>query len=158
MRILAAIVAITLLAGCGRVQGLTEDDIDAITAIDTAYTEGWLKPDLGDQESAVMALFSDDATIAPGGGHPPLTGHKAIRGFWFPDDGPPTNTTLFEHEAESIDGKDGFAVLRGRYRLKFDYDGASYHQTGNYMMSLEQQNDKNWLITNLIWNDRRVDE
>ena len=159
--ILTIFTLVTLIPGCatnGAAGALSAADIEDIKAVNKAYTTGWIGDDPATQEAALMPLFSRDATIMPGAGWNPHQGLDAIREFWFPDAASPTIVTEFEPGSDEIDGYGRFATVRGRYHLKFGFEGQNYHQAGNYMMSMEKQDDGRWLIDNFIWNDKRVEE
>lgn len=159
--ILSAITLAALTSGCATINisgELSAADIEAIKALNKAYTTGWMQDGSEAQEAALIPLFSQDATIMPGAGWDPHSSPDALRAFWFPEGAPPTIVSEFSHGSDEIDGFGNHATVRGRYTLKFSYDGKSYSQVGNYMMSMEKQDDGRWLIDNFIWNDKRVED
>lgn len=158
MRLAGFILLLGLLtAACTKTPGDGADAKTALRALDAAYVDGWKQPDATAQEEAVMALFSEDAVIMPGAGLEPREGLNALRRFWFPTGAPPTIVTRFEHDITGVDAGGALGVLRGRYRLHFNYDGASYARIGNYQFAARRQQDGAWLISQMIWNDRTVE-
>lgn len=157
MRFLTGLVIFiaVLVTAC---TGHSNDDEAQLRALDNAYVAGWKLQGSDAQEAAIMPLLTADAVIMPGMGTDPSRGADAIRQFWFPEGAPPTNTFVFEHTPSDITIDGDLGVINGRYVLKFDYDGASYNQEGNYLTVAERQANGNWLASKLIWNDRRTPE
>lgn len=149
-------VAAMLLAGaCSR--GPAPVDEKSLRDLYSAYVEAWLKDDTAEQEKAVLALFSRDAVIMPGGGLPPAEGLKSLREFWFPDGGGPTKVTHFTHEIDSVDVAAPIGVVSGRYTMSFAHEGQSVTQAGNYMIVAVQAGG-GWRIKRMIWNDAPLTE
>ncbi|MEO0983683.1 MAG: hypothetical protein AAFX03_13640 [Pseudomonadota bacterium] len=159
MRI-AYVAAAAALSACATAApaGLSESDMQALSALNKAYTDGWLLEGVEAQQAAVMPLFTKDATIMPGRGTPPRTGEADIIAFWFPDGVPATSVSHFDHGAGDISGDGDTAAISGWYTLDFEFLGDAYAQEGNYMMVAERQTDGAWLIDRIIWNDRDVEE
>ncbi|MBT8383442.1 MAG: hypothetical protein KJO59_13985, partial [Ignavibacteria bacterium] len=81
------LITIFTFSGCAEKQlsNLSNDDIEQIKKINSDYTNGWLENDA----EKVLGLYSDSATIIPSG-LSPIQGKKAIKEFWFPNDGSTT--------------------------------------------------------------------
>jgi len=155
MRLGIIAIALLFLASCG---GQPSSDHDAaLRALDAAYVDGWKKQSAEAQEKAVMALFTNDAVIMPGGGAEPGNGIRAVRSFWFPEDSPMTNVNRFDHDITNISADGALGVVSGRYRLEFEYGGESYAREGNYLFVAENQ-ARGWRISQMIWNDSALDE
>lgn len=145
-------------AGCSQAQNERSMAAPALRALDAAYVDGWRQSGTAAQESAVMALFTEDAVIMPGAGLDPREGEAALRRFWFPPDAPPTVVGRFDHDITGVDAEGALGVVRGRYRLLFEYDGADYAREGNYQFAARRQPGGEWLITQMIWNDRPLNQ
>ncbi len=125
------------------------EDIEALRALDQAYATEWVRGDA----DGVMALFTEDATLVPHHGDPPLMGHEAIREFWFDPDYPPTIVPEWRREAAEIFVSGDMGIVRGRARLVWEYDGTrTTIPEGNYVMVAVRQ-EQAWRIRLLTWND-----
>lgn len=149
----ALIAALVLVAACSKSPGAAPDADAAIRALDDAYIAAWLKKEPSAQEKAVLALFSDDATIMPGDGSAPHQGRANIEAFWFPEAAPPTEVTSFTHEIAGVDADGGVGAVHGSYALSFRYEGADYSQNGAYLMVV-RNSGRGWKISRMIWNSR----
>lgn len=145
-------------AGCSQGADERTAAASALRALDDAYVDGWRQSGTAAQESAVMALFTEDAVIMPGAGVEPRDGAAALRRFWFPPDAPPTVVGRFDHDITGVDAEGALGVVRGRYRLLFEYDGADAAREGNYQFAARRQPGGEWLITQMIWNDRQLNQ
>ena len=98
-----------------------------ILAMDSAFVRGWLR----DDTAAVIGIFAPNAVVQPPG-VPALTGHAAIRAYWFPDDGSSTRILSFDHQVVEVVGSSTLAFVRGASSLKWRYtkDGKTTEQTG----------------------------
>lgn len=139
------------LAACARAPTAPADADAAIRSVDAAYVEGWLKEDPREQERAVMALFTADASVMPADGAPSRVGADEIRAFWFPKDAPPTIVTRFIHDIAAVDADGAVGAVHGRYEMSFTYEGADYAQSGSYLMVMRRSGD-DWRIARMIWN------
>jgi uncharacterized protein (TIGR02246 family) len=148
---LAIAASLLLLAACGRGATAPADADEAIRAVDAAYVEGWLQEDARAQERAVLALFTQDASVMPADGAPARAGIDDIRAFWFPKDAPPTIVTRFIHDIGGVDAEDDVGAVHGRYELSFTYEGADYSQSGTYLMVMRKAGAE-WRISRMIWN------
>lgn len=159
MRLIAFMLTLCFLApSCSKTPNDGTGAEAALRALDAAYVDGWKQDGTAAQEKAVMALFAKDAVIMPGAGLEPREGADALRRFWFPADAPPTVVARFEHDITGVETDGALGVVRGRYRLDFEYDGAVYAREGNYQFAARRQTGGAWLISQMIWNDRTVDQ
>ncbi len=158
MRFLTGLIIVGAILMANACTGHSNDDEARLRALDSAYVEGWKLQGSDAQEAAIMPLLTADAVIMPGMGTDPSRGTDAIRQFWFPQDAPPTNTFEFQHTPSDVMIDGNLGVINGRYVLKFEYDGATYHQEGNYLTVAQRQANGEWLASKLIWNDRRMTE
>lgn len=124
-------------------------DIEALLALDQAYASEWMEND----DTGVMALFTDDATLVPHHGDAPIVGAEAIRNFWFNPDYPPTVVPEWERNAKEILVMGDVGIVRGRARLVWEYAGVrTTIPEGNYVMIAVRMSD-GWRIRILTWND-----
>jgi uncharacterized protein (TIGR02246 family) len=124
-------------------------DEDALRALDQAYATEWMDGDA----DGVMALFTDDATLVPHHGDPPVKGREAIRDFWFNPDYSPTVVREWTRKASEIFVQDDIGIVRGRARLVWEYEGTQTTiPEGNYVMIAVRRGD-GWRIRMLTWND-----
>jgi len=135
----------------------SEGDEQALRTLDEAYVEAWKEKGTPAQASAVLGLFTDAATIMPGGGADPRMGKEALKEFWFPEATPPTNVSRFDHVITGIDIENDLGVVYGRYELHFEFDGENYARVGNYQSVSRKQPDQNWRFTKMIWNDKAIE-
>lgn len=158
MRRVAGLTALAL-AGCASASGGASLGADeaALRALDAAYVAAWSQDDPAAQEADVLALFAADGAILPGGGFPQAAGHDALSAFWFPEGAPPTVITRFTHDVIDVDVLGDAGVLRGRFELRFAYDGADYAQEGNYLLVAERGEAGAWRIAHLAWSDHVLD-
>jgi uncharacterized protein (TIGR02246 family) len=141
------VVLICLLPICASAD-LAEDEV-SLRALDQAYASTWMAGDA----DAVMALFTEDATLVPHHGDPPIKGHEAIRQFWFNPDYPPTIVPEWTREAHEIVVVGDVGIVRGRARLVWEYDGTrTTIPEGNYVM-ISVRTPAGWRIRMLTWND-----
>jgi ketosteroid isomerase-like protein len=152
---LIAAAALALTA-CAKTPAAPPDEA-ALRALDGDYVEAWLVEDAAQQEKAVLALFSRDAVIMPGGGLPPESGIGNLKNFWFPENAAPTRVTHFTHQIDDVDLSGELGVVSGRYTLSFTYDDQSITQAGNYVIVAEGAAGK-WRIKRMIWNDQPLTE
>ena len=126
-----------------------QTDIAALKALDQAYASTWMSGDA----DAVMALFTDDATLVPHHGDAPIKGHDAIRQFWFNPDYPPTIVPEWTRDAQEVFVSDDVGIVRGRARLVWEYEGVrTTIPEGNYVI-VAVRSDAGWKIRMLTWND-----
>jgi uncharacterized protein (TIGR02246 family) len=126
-----------------------QSDIEALSALDQVYANEWKEGDA----DGVMALFTEDATLVPHHGDPPIKGHDAIRQFWFNPDYPPTIVPEWTREAREIFVIGDVGIVRGVARLVWEYDGKrTTIPNGNYVIVAVRAADR-WQIRLLTWND-----
>ncbi len=142
-------------ASCAGYPGNAEQ---ALSDLDDAYVEAWKQNGTAMQTSAVLALFTENAIIMPGRGGDARQGKHALKEFWFPEDTPPTNVSKFKHLITGVDMENNLGVVYGRYELHFEFDGQDYARIGNYQSIARRQPDHNWRFTQMIWNDKAIDE
>lgn len=133
-------------AGTNELQGA---DRVAVAAAQRAYVEAWRAND----PDAVMATLTDDAVLIPHLGDDPVRGAEAIRGFWFPADGPASEVIHFVSSVEEIRVGGDLAVVWRRFELAFSVDGTTYRNAGNYLSVLVRDEAGAWRIGRHIWND-----
>ncbi len=146
--IIYALVVATLIVGQ---PVLADEDHDeaALRALDQAYATAWMNGDA----DAVMALFTEDATLVPHHGDTPVKGQNAIRNNWFNPAYAPTVVSEYLREPAEIFVSGDFGVVRGRARLVWEYEGTrTTIPDGNYVM-FAIRNDQGWRIRMLTWND-----
>jgi len=88
-----------------------------------AYVEAWR----GNERSAILDLFTDDATYSFGPYREPVRGREAIADAWLDGPDAPDSWTA-HHEPLAVDGHTAVAHGRSRYfeddrsRLRTEYD------------------------------------
>lgn len=158
MRQLVLISTLLMVSACGNEPApANEADRATLHALDQAYVEGWKQSGAAAQDKAVMALFAEDAIIRPGLGTPPKKGADEIRAFWFPPDAPETKIIKFDHTPDSITVENDLGVISGWYELRFEYGGEEFAQNGNYLTVANRQPDNEWRVTQMIWNDNKLE-
>ena len=140
--------------GCsdgGEGKGLGKGDVVAMKNLTEAYADAWLAND----PEAVMDVFTQDAVLIPHHGVGAVVGDEAIRGFFWPTDGPGVSVTNFTLTSVEITGNDGLGVIRGRFSLSFslENDPEVFSNDGNYVMILRKRSNGSWRISHYIWND-----
>ena len=143
----AGLTVLLLLAAAAAADETTY--IAELKALDQAYASEWIEGDA----DGVMSLFTQDATLVPHHGDPPILGHEAIRSFWFNPDYPPTVVPEWTRDAQEVLVLGDVGVVRGRARLTWEYDGMrTTIPEGNYVMVAVRVDD-GWKIRMLTWND-----
>jgi uncharacterized protein (TIGR02246 family) len=130
---------------------LADEDHDeaALRALDQAYASAWMNGDA----DAVMALFTENATLVPHHGDTPVKGRDAIRNNWFNPAYAPTVVPESLREPAEIFVSGDIGVVRGRARLVWEYEGMrTTIPEGNYVM-IAIRSDQGWRIRMLTWND-----
>jgi len=143
--------AAAFLAMTAGLPALADEAADkvALLALDQAYATEWMEGDAG----GVMALFTEDATLVPHHGDPPIKGQEAIRSFWFNPDYSPTIVPEWTREATEIFIDGDVGVVRGRARLVWEYEGTrTTIPEGNYVLIAVRKHSA-WRIRMLTWND-----
>ena len=134
----------------GGAGGLTDEDRDAIRALDAAFVRGWLEDDV----DAVLGVFARDAVLLPPGSNP-VQGISAIRKYWFPDDGSRTRIDSFDRHIEEIGGTRALAFLRGTASLAWTYekDGRKTSQASRSvdLFLLTRDPSGNWRVIRQMW-------
>ncbi len=121
-----------------------------IEALYARYAMAWLKNDDSTADT-VLSLFSEKGVIVPSGGKMMFTGHKEMRGFWFPPDAPTSTVDRFDHETIIVTmvGREG--TLLSRFSMQFTMDGVSYRTEGfNQMSAIFDLGE--WRISTMMWN------
>jgi ketosteroid isomerase-like protein len=110
----------------GSTDTLTAAARSQILALDSAFVRGWLR----DDTTAVLNIFAADAVLQPPN-VAPVTGHAAIRAYWWPSDGSRTKIRAFEHRIVEMIGSSTFAIVRGTSTLQWSYtkDGKTTENT-----------------------------
>lgn len=111
----------------GSTDTLSSSSRAQILALDSAFVRGWVE----DDTAAVLALFAPDAVLQPPN-VVPITGHAAIKAYWWPRDGSRTRILTFDHQVVDVIGSSTFAVVRGTSSLRWRHtkDGKTSEQTG----------------------------
>ena len=129
---------------------LSERDRAAILALDTAFVQAWLR----DDTAGGLALFHPDAVLLPPGGRP-VEGVRAIRAYWWPDDGSHTRITAFTRELAEVHGTPDLAWFRGDAALGWVYakNGKEASQTSRStdLVLLAPDSAGRWRIIRQMW-------
>lgn len=149
MRSIAGLLMIVALAFGQAATAGDETDQAALQALDQAYATAWMNGDADE----VIELFTEDATLVPHHGDPPVKGRDAIRDGWFNPDYAPTVVPESVREAAEIFVSGDIGVVRGRSRLVWEYERIrTTIPEGNYVM-IAVRADQGWRIRLLTWND-----
>ncbi|MBT8400778.1 MAG: DUF4440 domain-containing protein [Rhodothermia bacterium] len=144
-----AVIALLLLSGCRQDSlSLTAADLEQIKRADRAYADAWLSND----SSAVMATLVTDPVIVPSG-MPAFEGPEAIRDFWWPENAPLTTVHQFDLEQHEVGGDGEVGFVRGSFSLAFEYAGADFTNSGEYVSVLRRSDEGTWRISHRIWSD-----
>lgn len=132
-----------------------KSDEEKIRAINKKYISEWLN----NNETGVLSLFTDDATLAPSGVKP-IKGMKEIRAFWFPHDSSVTTILKFTNDIQYIYVEEDIAETSQLDHLLWTY------KKGNISMKREQwgftqtiykrQADGEWKIIHHMWKDYKI--
>lgn len=131
---------------------LSEADLAEVRAADGAYAAAWL----ANSPEQVMATLTADGVIVPSG-NPAYQGPEAIREFWWPAGSPPATVTRFDQVQREAGGSGGLAFIRGSFELVFDYEGAEYTGSGEYLSLFRRTADGSWRMSHRMWSDRPSD-
>ncbi len=129
------------------------DDAAHIRALCEGYRTAWLSND----SAAVLALFSEDATLLPHHGDPAVVGKPAIRAFWRPPNSRPSRITEFTSTSDGASASGDLGFAWGRFQLSFEYEKGEVKRStlhrGTYFMIARRQPHGGWLITHRMWDD-----
>jgi uncharacterized protein (TIGR02246 family) len=130
---------------------LADDNYDeaALRALDQAYATAWMNGDA----DAVMALFTEDATLVPHHGDAPVKGQDAIRNNWFNPDYAPTVVRESLREPVEIFISGDIGVVQGRACLVWEFAGARTTIAESNYVIIAVRHDQGWRIRMLTWND-----
>jgi uncharacterized protein (TIGR02246 family) len=147
-------LSVSLLLDCSpgsdRPRSLTARDSSAIDSVKAAYVSAWL----ADDTSGVLATLDPQAVLLPPG-RLPVTGHQAIREFWWPADGSHTTITAFTWALDELDGTPDLAFTRGVSKVSWRYvkDTVRTEQTSRNtnLTILRRGPDGRWRIVRQMW-------
>jgi uncharacterized protein (TIGR02246 family) len=129
---------------------LTARDSSAIEAVRAAYVRAWLK----DDTAGVLATLDTAGVLLPPG-QLPVTGHRAIRAFWWPTDGSRTTITAFQWTVDELAGTPELAFARGVSTVAWRYEKdtvRSEQTTRNISLTiLAPDADGQWRILRQMW-------
>ena len=138
------------VGGRSRTGTLSDHDRAAIQALDTAFVQAWIR----DDTAGVLALFHPDAVLLPPGGRP-VEGVRAIRAYWWPDDGSHTRITAFRRNLSEVRGTPDLAWFRGDATLGWVYakNGKEASQTSRStdLVLLAPDSTGRWRIIRQMW-------
>jgi ketosteroid isomerase-like protein len=100
----------------GESPGFSSADEGALRTTAAAYVSAWLR----DDTSGVLATLDTGAVLLPPG-QLPVTGHSAIRAFWWPQDGSRTTIQSFDWTLDEVRGSGDLAYSRGVSSLQWTY-------------------------------------
>ena len=154
LRIPVLLLSAGLLSGCGaggeRSLRLTPQDSSAIEAVRAAYVSAWL----ADDTTGVLATLDSAAVLLPPG-RLPITGHSAIRAFWWPADGSRTTIVAFDWKLDELHGTPDLAFTRGISKIDWRYQKDTLRleqSTRNTNLTiLARGGDGRWRIVRQMW-------
>ena len=142
------------LVACGintdQSRSLTSRDSSAIEAVRAAYVRAWLE----DDTAGVLATLDSAAVLLPPG-RLPVSGHAAIRAFWWPTDGSRTTITAFDWSVDELAGTPELAYTRGVSSVgwRYEKDTVRSEQTTRSvsLTLLARATDGKWRILCQMW-------
>jgi ketosteroid isomerase-like protein len=154
LRLSVFLLTVGLLFGCGsrdeRSLRLTAQDSSAIEAVRAAYVSAWL----ADDTAGVLATLDSAAVLLPPG-RLPITGHSAIRTFWWPADGSHTTIVAFDWTLDELQGTRDLAFSRGISKVDWRYQKdtlRSEQSSRNANLTiLARGSDGRWRIVRQMW-------
>jgi hypothetical protein len=88
-------------------------------------------------------------------GSMPMTGHTAIRGYWFPMDGTHTRITVFDRTISEIGGSRDLAFLRGIGAVSWSMTKAGKTTTqksrSSDLLLLARDVSGRWHVVSQMW-------
>lgn len=148
----AAALLVLFLGACTPASNsFSSDDEAAVRDLEEAYRVAWLAND----SDAVMATLAPDAVLMPAG-QEPLQGERAIRAFWWPDDGSTTRIDSYRITVTEVEGSGDLAFLRGTGDIAFRYtapDGQRTDLTSRaaHLSVARRGGDGQWRIARRAW-------
>lgn len=146
----AVILSLFLCTGAGSAAAATDDA--AVAQLYADYAAAWLANDPGSTPAAILALFTDDATLLPHHGDPMVTPKKAIAEHWFPGMQLFGTVDRFETDVRRVETSGDLGYLYARFDMAFSFNGESRQSAGNHLLVARRGAD-GWRIAALIWND-----
>jgi uncharacterized protein (TIGR02246 family) len=130
----------------------TEADKAAIGEAAAAFSAAFMRGDV----DAMMALYTEDAVIFPGGSDR-LQGQEALRQYWTV---PPNRTiTLHQITSEQVVIEGDMASDHGVYEVHVEQDGEAQDPAyGKYLIVWHRQPNGAWKMHLDMWNSRPAPE
>lgn len=157
MRHLVYVVALTLSLGAHATSPpVGADALQARSAPAIAATLRYCDAWRANDAALVMATLTRDAVLLPSGLEP-IVGEKAIRGFWWPGDGPSTTVIGMEQVVDDVAVDGGLAIVRGHGSVRFILTQAGKKESRavrhTFLNVVRRQADGSWLIAQRMWSD-----
>ena len=151
VNILFAAILSTSFVTVAQGQGISSKDVEAIRAQQAAYRQAWLRND----EAAVLSIFSDDATLYPGGGAA-VRGKAEMKKFWFAPSDTITVINKFDDDIEEITGDRNFAAMTGTNTIHWTSEKRDKTETKRYVskstfIALLRRQGNEWKVVKQIW-------
>ena len=152
MRYFAASSAVVLLSACSAAPASTlpSSDSVAVSATQAAFVAAWLR----DDTTGVLALLDSGVVLRPPGGRP-VSGHAAVRAYWWPNDGSRTRITGFDWTTNEVAGSGALASMRGISALAWTSDKDTVHQRmtakSHGLILMRRDTRGRWLIARQMW-------
>jgi ketosteroid isomerase-like protein len=132
-------------------QSILNDD-SKIKQVNQKYVEYWLR----NEQDSLLALFENDATLSPNT-LKPVTGIRAIREFWFPNDSSSTTLHQFTSDLKDITVIDQIAHSTQETFLSWTYKKGSTiirrDQWGIALTVYKRRANGSWRIWRQLWTD-----
>ena len=143
-----------LPAACGgpatRPLKLAARDSTAIAEVHAAYVRAWL----ADDTAGVLATLDSSAVLLPPG-RAPVTGHPAIRAYWWPEDNSHTTIQRFTWELAELAGTSDLAYTRGlsivAWRYEKDSTRSEQSSRNQSLTVFARGSDGRWRILRQMW-------
>jgi ketosteroid isomerase-like protein len=147
---LGLVVATGGCGGRGPGSELSKTDSVGIAEVQAAYVRAWL----ADDTVGVLATLDTQAVLLPPG-RQPVHGHRAIRAYWWPEDGSHTRITGFSWDVTEVLASGRLAAARGTSTVSWTYvkDSVRSERTvRNISLSvLERSSTGAWRIMRQMW-------
>lgn len=125
---------------------LPAKDIETIKNIEEIFRTAWLKND----ERTILSLFTDDATLYPGGGTP-VRNKDGLYKYWFAPSDTITTITGFEINIEDVGGEKNYATVTASDEIfwtteKKDKTGQKRFVSKGHFIAVYVKKNNEWKI------------
>lgn len=150
--------ALKRLNGADSVNGLSNDDVEAIKQIEQTYRTAWLRND----EEKILSLFWDDGMLYPNG-NTPVKGKDGMRKFWFAPSDTTTTINTYETKVDEIHGGKDAAFAVGTNEIhwsmeKKDKTGLKRYISKGFFVGVYLKRNGTWKILKQAWGSKTEEQ